>query len=284
MEASSSEADRRLAEAGERIRPPARDNPVMRLLPAAGTPVRIVVDHRERGGDVAAALAARSDTTVTWAQLQAGDYRVEDAMVVERKTHADLAASLADGRLLAQAARLKRGPLRPLLVVVGDAPVPPAVLRRVQSISVMWYLPVLWARDGAECAEMLVSWARTWLRDTREHWLRPRRRRPTDDPQRLGFLCGLPGIGPVLARRLLDRFGSPGAACAASPEELALVAGIGPRRAERIREFLDRGQGEAMIREASPAYGAVSAWRGGSGREAGGHASHGAIFREAVGS
>ena len=63
-------------------------------------PLRIIVDDRERAdGKVLAALAARDDVTVEIARLEVGDYRVERRVVVERKTVADFAASLIDGRL-----------------------------------------------------------------------------------------------------------------------------------------------------------------------------------------
>jgi len=70
-------------------------------------PVHIVVDDREKtGGKVLAALAGRGDATVEIARLDVGDYHIEHRVVVERKTAADFAASLIDGRLFHQAATL----------------------------------------------------------------------------------------------------------------------------------------------------------------------------------
>ncbi len=51
-------------------------------------------------------------------------------------------------------------------------------------------------------------------------------------------LTRIPGIGPTTARRLLEQFGSPDAVLAASEE--ALAAAVGPARARKIREALDR--------------------------------------------
>ncbi len=53
-------------------------------------------------------------------------------------------------------------------------------------------------------------------------------------------LSELPGVGPVTARRLLEQFGSIRAVREASIE--ALSAAIGPARARRLREGLDREQ------------------------------------------
>ncbi len=76
-------------------------------------PVHIVVDDREKeGGKVLAALAASDDATVEIARLAVGDYHIEHRVVVERKTAADFAASLIDGRLFHQAAALALAPER----------------------------------------------------------------------------------------------------------------------------------------------------------------------------
>lgn len=83
-------------------------------------PLHLVVDDREKaGGKVPAALAARGDVTVEIARLDVGDYRVERRVVVERKTAADFAASLIDGRLFHQAAALAFAPERAVLVLEG---------------------------------------------------------------------------------------------------------------------------------------------------------------------
>lgn len=54
-----------------------------------------------------------------------------------------------------------------------------------------------------------------------------------------------PGIGPVLAARLLAAFGSPDAALAASPSQLEQVPGIGRTKSRSIAKTL--GQGQAVI-------------------------------------
>ncbi len=83
-------------------------------------PVHIVVDDREKaGGKVLAALAECHDATVEVARLDVGDYHIEHRVVVERKTAADFAASLIDGRLFHQAAALAIAPERAVLVLEG---------------------------------------------------------------------------------------------------------------------------------------------------------------------
>jgi ERCC4-type nuclease len=53
------------------------------------------------------------------------------------------------------------------------------------------------------------------------------------------MLQGFPGIGPHLAKRLLNHFGSVAAVLSASSETLKGVKGVGRATAETIREVLD---------------------------------------------
>lgn len=80
-----------------------------------GQPVHIVVDDRKQAGVVPAALARRRDATIEVAHLSVGDYCVQRRVLVERKTAADFAASLIDGRLFRQAAALAAAPHREIL-------------------------------------------------------------------------------------------------------------------------------------------------------------------------
>ena len=64
--------------------------------------------------------------------------------------------------------------------------------------------------------------------------------KPMEDPERQVFILGgLPGVSDVLARRLLERFGSVSNVLVAPVTELAEVDGIGPGKASEIRRILD---------------------------------------------
>ena len=52
------------------------------------------------------------------------------------------------------------------------------------------------------------------------------------------MLQGLPGVGPALANRLLVHFGSVKRVITADQGLLAQVRGIGPKKAERIRNVI----------------------------------------------
>jgi excinuclease ABC subunit C len=55
-----------------------------------------------------------------------------------------------------------------------------------------------------------------------------------------GTLVAIPGLGPALAKRLFDTFGSVAGLKKASAEDIAQVRGIGPGLAERIRDHLQK--------------------------------------------
>ena len=69
---------------------------------------RIAADDRERPSGVPEALEEHPDVEVTIRRLTLGDYQVDNTLIVERKTLADFAISVIDGRLFTQASRLTR--------------------------------------------------------------------------------------------------------------------------------------------------------------------------------
>lgn len=141
-------------------------------------PVALIVDNRERGliGELAGV-----GVPFTTAALDVGDFHVVDAssgallLVAERKSHADFAASNADGRYREQRARLmavRGGGVAVLYVlegvwsgddgrlVGGHGRVTEGQLRRLVTRLVLRYgLPVLTSRSLADTA----IWCRTLL-------------------------------------------------------------------------------------------------------------------------
>jgi Fanconi anemia group M protein len=176
--------------------------------------------------------------------LDTGDYLIDDEVLVERKTIGDFVASLVDGRLFPQAARLAHSRHRSLLMIEGPRPPsmpdmhPHAVEGAVVSLAAMWRLPVLQSSEPEHSLLIL-----RLLADhvTRSH--QPVLRRFDRKPKRLAskrlfVLQGLPGVGPALASRLLDHFGSIERVVSADVSALAGIRGIGPRKAALIRELV----------------------------------------------
>lgn len=203
----------------------------------------IYMDHRETPGGVARHLHELG-ATLEPRQLDVGDFVLSDRIVVERKTCADFVDSLVDGRLFEQLKSLKSYP-RPFLVLEGESIYghrnvsPEALAGALAAVTVDQGIPVLQTRDPLETARFLAAVAkREQQRDGRKLALRPGK--PVSDIDRQLFLLGgLPGVSDVLARRLLERFGSVAAAFAAPVRDLAAVEGLGPQKASEIRRILD---------------------------------------------
>ena len=210
-------------------------------------PVHIVVDDREKtGGKVLAALAGRGDATVEIARLDVGDYHIEHRVVVERKTAADFAASLIDGRLFHQAATLAIAPERAVLVLEGcdkdwgDTGVRREALQgALITIGVFYGVAVLRSDGPEETARLLVYLGRQVQRSAHGGLPRPGYRPKGKRARQLFLLQGLPGVGPERAARLLERFGSVQAIMTASADDLATVDGIGEKTAAKMRWALE---------------------------------------------
>ena len=65
--------------------------------------VQVVVDDRERPSGVVPELEKLGRVVVKIEHLSLGDYCIDGAVLIERKTAADFAQSLIDGRLFGQA-------------------------------------------------------------------------------------------------------------------------------------------------------------------------------------
>jgi DNA excision repair protein ERCC-4 len=74
----------------------------------------ICIDHREHQGRLTRLLLRDPAWVSSFRHLAMGDYLIDERILVERKTLPDLAASIKDGRLFAQAKRLAKSVCRQL--------------------------------------------------------------------------------------------------------------------------------------------------------------------------
>jgi Fanconi anemia group M protein len=204
----------------------------------------ILVDHSERESLLLEVLRQSEDFEVRLARLRVGDYLINDEVLIERKTIADFAASLVDGRLFPQAARLAGDAHRTLVLIEGPpAPSMPnvhphAVQGALVSLAAMWRLPVLHTADADDSLRVMRFLA-AQVRTGREQVLCRYGRKPKRlASRRLFLLQGLPGVGPALASRLLKQLGSIRSVVTADIERLQQVRGVGPKKASRILELI----------------------------------------------
>jgi len=203
---------------------------------------QILVDDRERSAGVAEALWRRPGVSIAVCRLQTGDYQVDDTLIVERKTLADFALSVRDGRLFPQVARLTRqSRMRACLILEGThdryphlAIPKPAFQGALIAVTLVWGLPVLRSATPEETADLILYAAkqlqRREVRPPRRRWIRV----GGIDRHQLLLLQAIPEVGPKKAEWLLRAFESPAEIAAASVDQIATVEGIGPNTAKRI--------------------------------------------------
>lgn len=210
------------------------------------SPAVIEVDDREARSGVAAALEALGGVTVHFCRLVAGDYCVAGRCVIERKTVADFAASLMDGRLFRQAAMLSRAEHATAVILegrwsdlVGRSIRREALQGAMVSLSVVFALPVLRSLDPGETARLLLYAGQQLSRVTDGTAAVRRGFRPRGERRRRLFILeGFPGIGPRRAAQLLDRFGTVASVMQASEEDLLALPGMGPATVRRLQQIL----------------------------------------------
>jgi len=207
---------------------------------------RIIVDDREKPSGVPDRLR-RLGARVEFRLLDVADYVIGDR-AVERKSTDDFVSSLFSGRLFDQARRLSESYAMPLMVVEGDLQ---ASLHRLSRPRIFWGsmlslvlqydIRPFFTLDEVQTAELIFTYARHLSYGKRRTLpiIVKKPRISTDAESQLLVVGSLPAIGPKLAERLLERFGTIRKVFCASPSELAFRGGLGRSRAHKVSSILD---------------------------------------------
>jgi DNA excision repair protein ERCC-4 len=215
--------------------------------------ILLIADDRETVSGIPDLLAKMPEVNLGIERLVAGDYRVEEAVLIERKTASDFAQSLITGRLFEQAARMGRSMLRPAYILEGKSADWSALgVRRealqgaLITLTLVFDIPVLRAVDAAETAR-LIFYAGQQLARLRDPNHAPNRSAKVKRKRsrQLRLLQTLPGVGSERAKLLLEHFGSIRSCFEAGADELQKIEGIGPKTAQAIWD---------TVHEGSPAY------------------------------
>lgn len=208
--------------------------------------LNIVVDGREPRGVIITELT-RLGVTLSFEELEAGDYVIADGIGVERKEANDFVASILDRRLFAQVPMMKASYARSFIIIEGSlASVrstiePAAVAGALSYLTVLEGITVLHTESAAQTALQLATMARH-ATEGLGYEIALRGSKPKDRRSQAQYLVeGLPGIGPAAAKKLLTHFGSPARVLGASVAELTQVKGVGAKMASTMHEVLHFG-------------------------------------------
>ncbi len=206
--------------------------------------LKIIADHREIPSGIVNELI-KLGADVESKQLSVGDFILSERVAVERKTVDDFLQSIVDKRLMTQAELLHETFEYPVLILEGNdvysrrAIHPNAIRGALVALAVDFRIPILPASDEKETAHILFMIAkREQLAGFREVAVRGEPKRLTLSEFQRFVVEGLPGVSAVLARRLLEYFGTVEQVMCASEKELREVRGIGKEKAREIRRVL----------------------------------------------
>jgi len=206
----------------------------------------ILVDSRETTSGIPAMLKKMA-IPYQMEQMPAGDYQVGE-FLIERKSVADFAASIMDGRLFEQAELIANSSSRPTVLIEGSLAHcprdlhPDALTGALSALAVFWNIQIMSTPDAATTCSLL---GRLLKHQTEGlgYEVPTRVLKPKQSPDGAAaqyLISGLPGVGPELARSLLKHFGSARGVFMANADELRRCKGIGPKTANSIIAALDQ--------------------------------------------
>lgn len=210
------------------------------------TSLRIVADTREAASGIPT-LLEKKGVLVQMRTLDVGDYVIA-RHVVERKAVRDFIGSLYGGRLFEQANRISESYNDFMLIVegnsqevLGDLKNPRVYWGTLLALSIDFKFRIMFTYDQEQTADLLSVLANRLLGKGKavKPLLVKKPRLATTRDWQLSLLGGLPTIGPTLAEKLLQSFGTVRNVFRASRSELAVKGGIGAARAKRIQELID---------------------------------------------
>ena len=202
--------------------------------------VKIIVDHRESRSPVIRYLSLK-EAEVSAQQLDVGDYVLSTRIGIERKTVDDFLNSLIDGKLFMQMRNLRSAYSRPILIVEGEGLLIKrnithnAIFGSFASIIIDFGIPLITTHSPQETADFLYVMAqREQKAGNKAVAIRGEKWATSLEEQQQFIIEGLPNISVVLAKRLLQHFGSIHAIANATEEDLCEVHGIGETIAKEI--------------------------------------------------
>jgi ERCC4-type nuclease len=210
-------------------------------------PIHIRIDTQEQRSGIPALLAAMPQVHIEVMPMHMGDYDIggDPCRVFERKTGSDFLCSLAQGRLFAQLAELRKSRFSPILLLEGD-PLrvghsqmrPESVRGALSYIAAIMRVPILPSRGPSDSAQLVYAAAKQCQDGHPAHGPSRGRREASLPERQMQIVLSLPGIGPVTAHALCARFRSLHDLLGADAAQLSTVPGISPARAAALEQLL----------------------------------------------
>lgn len=205
----------------------------------------ITADDREKSSGIIRELV-NLGVKMELKRLDIGDYLVSKRCCVEYKTVPDFVDSIIDGRLLAQIRELRKHVERPLIIIEGTEDLysqrnlhPNAIRGMLATITISYGIPVIQTKTFRETASLLALIAKREQEAETHAYSAHGSKKPLSLPELQEYIVSaLPGVGPLLVRPLLEKFGNIKNIVNATEEDLVNVEKIGEKKAREIQRVL----------------------------------------------
>jgi len=212
-----------------------------------GDKIKIFADFREKGSGIIKELI-EMDAELKLDALPTADYILSSRVGVEYKTVEDFVQSIIDGRLLQQIKSLKNNFERPLLVIEGIDDIysvrnvhSNAIRGMLAAITVSYGVPILYTKNFKDTAQLLNIIAKREQEEVgKDFSLHPQKKAMSIKEQQEYIISSLPGVGSLLSKPLLKHFKSVKNIINAEQKELEKVEKIGKKKADKIKDIVDR--------------------------------------------
>lgn len=183
---------------------------VKKELPCPNPKIPIIIDTREKQSLITANLVEKK-ANIRHEKLDIGDYLIEDT-IIERKTFSDFVGSMLNKRLLEQLSNIKKYP-KHFLIIEGfyyhynEFNVHEnAIKGMLLSIAIDFKIPIIYTENEEDTAKFLILVAKRYEKPKTQNTIRQTKTLKTLEEQKQFILEGFPGIGPVVAKTLLEKF------------------------------------------------------------------------------
>jgi len=203
----------------------------------------LLVDSREKRSGIGKRISSLGYSVKT-KKLSIGDYSLPGKFIIERKEANDFVTSIMNGHLFHQAELLASHADQPFIILEGNlgdtySAIDPESIAGAISALLLFYGIALAPSPSIEATTRLIGRMLKHATEGLGYEIPLRPNKPKYDSGMALFLVeGLPSVGPAMARKLLDYFGSPSKIFSANAGELRKVKGVGPRTISSILEAL----------------------------------------------
>jgi len=204
----------------------------------------IIADTREVFSGLPSLLEEIANVEIK--QLPVGDYIVSERVAIERKRAEDFIDSMIRKRLFDQVSRLKEAYEMPVLIIEDEGLFSRNIDKRaiygaIACLLLDYEISIIRTANMEESANIIFAIAsREQFKKKKEIALRGKKPNMSLKERQQFIVEGLPNISAILAKRLLNHFGSVKAIMNASIKQLKEVEGIGDKKAKEIKEVIEK--------------------------------------------